>query len=81
MGNKELFGSQAAGLPNDTLIAAGSGPFSFDGSFRRLWIGWRRNIAGPFLHPLNFYQYVDISGTDSSQWKPLKVGIYLFVMA
>lgn len=78
---KELFGGQAAGLPNDTLVAGGCGPFSFDGSFRRLWIGWRRNIPGPFLHPLNFYQYVDVSGTDSSQWKVLKVCIYLFVKA
>ncbi|KAG9317752.1 copper amine oxidase [Chiua virens] len=70
---KELFDGQAAGLPNDTLVAAGAGPFSFDGSFRRMWIGWRRNVPGPFLHPLNFYQYVDVSGTDSSQWKQLKI--------
>ncbi|KAG8218933.1 amine oxidase catalytic domain-containing protein [Butyriboletus roseoflavus] len=70
---EELFDGQAAGLSNDTLVAGGCGPFSFDGSFRRMWIGWRRNVPGPFLHPLNFYQYVDISGTDSSQWKPLKI--------
>lgn len=30
-----LFGGVAAGLPNDTLVVSGSGPFSFDGSFRR----------------------------------------------
>ncbi|KAG6369484.1 amine oxidase catalytic domain-containing protein [Boletus reticuloceps] len=69
---KELFGGQAAGLPNDTLVAGGAGPFSYDGSFRRLWLSWRRSISGPFLHPLNFYQYIDISGTDTSQWKLLK---------
>ncbi|KAF8120313.1 hypothetical protein EV363DRAFT_1373034 [Boletus edulis] len=69
---KELFGGQAAGLPNDTLVAGGAGPFSYDGSFRRLWLSWRRSISGPFLRPLNFYQYIDISGTDTSQWKLLK---------
>ncbi|KIJ69836.1 hypothetical protein HYDPIDRAFT_104468 [Hydnomerulius pinastri MD-312] len=69
----ELFGGTAAGLPNDTLVAGGSGPFSFDGSFRRMWLGWRRNAPGPYLHPLNLYQYVDISGTDPSQWKQLKI--------
>ncbi|KAF8426834.1 copper amine oxidase [Boletus edulis BED1] len=70
---KELFGGQAAGLPNDTLVAGGAGPFSYDGSFCRLWLSWRRSISGPFLHPLNFYQYIDISGTDTSQWKLLKI--------
>ncbi|EGO02293.1 hypothetical protein SERLA73DRAFT_86572 [Serpula lacrymans var. lacrymans S7.3] len=70
---QELLGGTGAGLPNDTLVTAGSGPFSFDGSFRRLWIGWRRNTAGRYLHPLNLFQYIDISGTDPSQWKLLKV--------
>lgn len=31
----DIFGGVAAGLPNDTLVVSGSGPFSFDGSFRR----------------------------------------------
>ncbi|KAF9535149.1 copper amine oxidase [Crepidotus variabilis] len=39
---------------------------------KRLWVTWRRNTAGSFLLPFNFYQYVDISGTDTSQWKVLK---------
>ncbi|KAF9234360.1 copper amine oxidase [Melanogaster broomeanus] len=69
----ELFGGTAAGLPNDTLVTGGSGPFSFDGSFRRMWLGWRRNAPGPYLHPLNLYQYIDISGTDPSLWKILKI--------
>ncbi|KAF8426785.1 copper amine oxidase [Boletus edulis BED1] len=73
---KELFGGQAAGLPNDTLVAGGAGPFSYDGSFRHLWLSWCRSISGPFLHPLNFFQYIDISGTDTSQWKLLKLGNY-----
>lgn len=50
-----------------------SGPFSFDGSFRRLWMTWRRAGAGAYLLPVNFYQYIDVSGTDTSQWKTLKV--------
>jgi primary-amine oxidase len=50
-----------------------SGPFSFDGSFRRLWMTWRRNHAGSYILPVNFYQYLDVSGTDPSQWKILKV--------
>ncbi|KAF9226809.1 amine oxidase catalytic domain-containing protein [Gyrodon lividus] len=70
---QELFGGTAAGLPNDTLVTGGSGPFSFDGSFRRMWLGWRRNAPGPYLHPLNLYQYIDMSGTDPSQWKQLKI--------
>ncbi|KIJ20486.1 hypothetical protein PAXINDRAFT_7722 [Paxillus involutus ATCC 200175] len=70
---QELFGGTAAGLPNDTLIPGASGPFSFDGSFRRMWLGWRRNVPGAFLHPLNLYQYIDTSGTDPSQWKQLKI--------
>ncbi|TFK32677.1 amine oxidase catalytic domain-containing protein [Crucibulum laeve] len=70
---EELFGASARGLPNDTLIAGSSAPFSFDGSFRRMWVTWRHNKPGPYLLPVGFYQYVDISGTDASQWKILKV--------
>ncbi|KAH7912931.1 copper amine oxidase, partial [Hygrophoropsis aurantiaca] len=70
---KDLLGGTVAGLPNDTLVTGGSGPFSFDGSFRRFWIGWRRNTPGHYLHPLNLYQYVDVSGTDPSKWEQLKL--------
>lgn len=73
MTHQELFGAVAIGGPNDTLIGGVSGPFGFDGSFRRLWIPWRRNFSGPWLLPVNFYTYVDISGTDPSTWKVLKV--------
>ncbi|KAI5825435.1 amine oxidase catalytic domain-containing protein [Schizophyllum commune Tattone D] len=69
----ELFNGTANGSPNDTLVASGSGPFSFDGEFRRMWISWRRNAPGPWLHPIGFWQYVDMSGTDPEQWKILKV--------
>ncbi|KAK0190361.1 copper amine oxidase [Armillaria mellea] len=69
----DLFGGVARGYENDTLIVGASAPFSFDGSFRRLWLNWKLNTPGPWLHPVNFFQYVDISGTDPSLWKVLKV--------
>ena len=72
---QDLFGGVALGLLNDTLIAGASGPLSFDGSFRRTWVSWRRNVAGPWLHPVSFFQYVDFSGTDPAQWKLLKVSL------
>jgi primary-amine oxidase len=49
------------------------GPFSYDGAFRRGWLTWRRNAPGPWLHPVSFWQYADISGTDPSHWRILKV--------
>ncbi|EIN14536.1 amine oxidase catalytic domain-containing protein [Punctularia strigosozonata HHB-11173 SS5] len=70
---QDLFGGVALGFENDTLVTGASGPWSFDGSFRRFWISWRRNVPGPWLHPVNFFQYVDVSGTDAEQWKLLKI--------
>jgi primary-amine oxidase len=70
---QELLG----GLPNDTLVAGGAGPFSFDGSFRRFWLNWQRDTPGFWLHPLNLWQYVDVSGTDPSKWDQLKVSLRL----
>jgi hypothetical protein len=64
------------GLPNDTLSLHPSAPFSFDGEFRRLWFQCKRNIAGSYLQPLGFFQYFDMSGTDPSQWKLLKVNTF-----
>jgi primary-amine oxidase len=69
-----------AGLPNDTLSADVFGPFSFNGDFRRLWVTWRHNTAGSFLQPVGFYQYADVSGTDPSQWKILKVYAFKLVV-
>ena len=64
------------GLPNDTMVGGAVAPFSFDGSFRRGWVNWRKNLAGPWLHPVNFFQYVDFSGTDPAHWKVLKVKVF-----
>ncbi|KAI1798357.1 amine oxidase catalytic domain-containing protein [Ganoderma leucocontextum] len=70
---EDLFGGVARGLPNDTIVGGMAAPFSFDGSFRRGWISWRRNVAGPWLHPVNFFMYVDATGTDPEKWKLLKI--------
>ncbi|KAG2357950.1 copper amine oxidase [Suillus spraguei] len=67
--SQELLG----GLPNETIVAGGAGPFSFDGSFRRFWLNWQRDTPGFWLHPLNLWQYVDVSGTDPSKWDQLKI--------
>ncbi|EJF56720.1 amine oxidase catalytic domain-containing protein [Dichomitus squalens LYAD-421 SS1] len=70
---QDLFGGVVRGLPNDTIVGGMAAPFSFDGSFRRGWISWRRNVPGPWLHPVNFFMYVDTTGTDPEQWKLLKL--------
>ncbi|KAF8999357.1 copper amine oxidase [Cyathus striatus] len=48
---EDLFSASATGLPTDTLVAGPSGPWSYDGTFRRLWITWRFNKAGSYLLP------------------------------
>ncbi|KZV64877.1 amine oxidase catalytic domain-containing protein [Peniophora sp. CONT] len=70
---QDLLGGIALGHDNDTLMAGMNAPMSFDGTFRRAWLSWKRNVPAPWLHPVAFWQYVDISGTDPSQWKILKV--------
>ncbi|KAH8827357.1 copper amine oxidase [Flagelloscypha sp. PMI_526] len=70
---EDLFGASARGLPSDTLIPGVSGPFSFDGTFRRVWLSWKLNVPGSWLLPLNFFWDVDMSGTDPNKWKILKV--------
>ena len=37
---------------------------------------WRRNTAGSFILPVSFYNYIDVSGTDTTQWKILKVPFF-----
>ncbi|PPQ65732.1 hypothetical protein CVT24_011765 [Panaeolus cyanescens] len=70
---EDLFSAVVKGGEDDTITPGLTGPFSYDGSFRRLWMTWRRNTAGSFIHPLNFYHYIDISGTDPSKWSILKI--------
>ncbi|KIY43143.1 amine oxidase catalytic domain-containing protein [Fistulina hepatica ATCC 64428] len=71
--SRELFGGSIRGLANDTLIAAVSAPFSFDGTFHRTWITWYKNAAGSWLLPVGFWQYVDMTGTDTATWRVLKI--------
>ncbi|KAF7971714.1 hypothetical protein HWV62_20073 [Athelia sp. TMB] len=66
---QDLFGA----VPNSTLTNGASGPFSFDGGFRRTWLSWRINTPGNFLHPVGFWMYIDFSGTDPGTWKLLKI--------
>jgi hypothetical protein len=49
---QELFGGVVRGYENDTLAAGFIGPFSYDGSFRCLWVTWR---SESFILPVNFY--------------------------
>ncbi|KAE9393097.1 amine oxidase catalytic domain-containing protein [Gymnopus androsaceus JB14] len=55
---QDLFGATARGDANDTLVTGASGPFSFDGKRRRMWFLWRKNVPGPYLHPVNFFHTV-----------------------
>jgi hypothetical protein len=45
------------------------------GSFRRVWVTWRYNVAGSYILPINFYNYVDMSGTDESKFRILRVRV------
>ena len=45
---QELFGVVVRRYENDTFMAGFIGPFSYDGSFRGLWMTWRRNTAGSY---------------------------------
>jgi primary-amine oxidase len=42
---------------NETLVSGFIGPFSLDGSFRRLWMTWRCNAAGSYLQPIHLRLY------------------------
>ncbi|KAL0070216.1 hypothetical protein AAF712_002706 [Marasmius tenuissimus] len=70
---EDLFDATMRGTETDTLITVGGGPYSFDGSFRRVWVTFKRNVPGSWLHAIGFYLYLDVGGTDSSRWKALKV--------
>ncbi|KAK1234331.1 hypothetical protein PQX77_002470 [Marasmius sp. AFHP31] len=70
---EDLFDATVRGTEADTLITVGGGPYSFDGSFRRVWVTFKKNVPGSWLHAIGFYLYLDVGGTDSSQWKALKV--------
>ncbi|EJD41689.1 amine oxidase catalytic domain-containing protein [Auricularia subglabra TFB-10046 SS5] len=70
---ESIFGGAIRGLPNDTITVVGSGPWPFDGSWRRAWLQWKRTGPGSWLNPLPLFQYIDVSGTDVTQWKTTKI--------
>ncbi|KAL0565726.1 hypothetical protein V5O48_016298 [Marasmius crinis-equi] len=58
---------------NATFGIAPTTPMSFDGSFRRHWISFTQQVAGWTIRPVALYAYIDMSGTDASKWRILKV--------
>ncbi|WVQ70156.1 uncharacterized protein L199_008381 [Kwoniella botswanensis] len=69
----DLFGGISKGHANDTLIGSATAPMSYDGSWRKAWVGLKLNVPGHYLFPVDLYAYFDLSGTDPSQWKLLKL--------
>ncbi|KAH8919795.1 amine oxidase catalytic domain-containing protein [Atractiella rhizophila] len=69
----ELYGGRATGEPGDTLSAGANTPISFDGSWRRTWMQFKRNVPGGFLHVLDLWMYVDLTSTKWEEWTILKV--------
>ncbi|KAJ7763953.1 amine oxidase catalytic domain-containing protein [Mycena maculata] len=59
--------AQGADLePN--LIFGSTTPFSYDGSFRRMWIQLKLNSPGSFLKGLDMYLYLDMTSQVPSEW-------------
>jgi primary-amine oxidase len=53
---------------NSDLVFGGSTPFSYDGSFRRIWFQLKKNAPGSWLMALDMYFYVDVTSMDPSEW-------------
>ncbi|KAG7097492.1 hypothetical protein E1B28_004834 [Marasmius oreades] len=70
---EDLLNSTIRGKPSDGLVVSGSGPWSFDGSFRRLWTTFKKNVPGSWIQATGLYIYLDMGGTDTSLWKFTKV--------
>ncbi|KAK7006189.1 amine oxidase catalytic domain-containing protein [Favolaschia claudopus] len=51
-----------------TLLFAATTPFSYDGSFRRMWIQLKKDLPGSFLMALDMYFYVDFTSMDPAEW-------------
>ncbi|KAJ7447063.1 amine oxidase catalytic domain-containing protein [Mycena galericulata] len=50
------------------LIFGASTPFSYDGSFRRMWFQLKKNTPGSFLKALDMYFYADLTSMDPAEW-------------
>ncbi|RXK35243.1 hypothetical protein M231_07497 [Tremella mesenterica] len=62
-----------ASLVNQTILPAATGPMSYDGKWRRSWVQMRYNVAGSWLHAVDFQFYVDLSGTDPNKYHIIKI--------
>lgn len=61
-------GWPGTGGPEENLMFGGATPFSYDGSFRRMWIQLKQNTLGSFLKALDMYFYVDFTSMDPTEW-------------
>ncbi|KAJ7846914.1 amine oxidase catalytic domain-containing protein [Mycena leptocephala] len=50
------------------LLGEFTTPFSYDGSFRRMWIQLKQNTPGSFLKGLDLYLYLDMTSMIPSEW-------------
>jgi primary-amine oxidase len=62
------------GVVGDKVLAvAGTGPMSYDGTWRRSWLQLRWDKPGGWLRPIDFYVYTDFTGTDPTKYKVLRI--------
>ena len=69
---QELFGSVVRVYKNDTLVSRGWFRWAFQ--LRRIIQTSLNDVeTRSFILPVNFYNSIDVSGTDTTQWKIHKV--------
>ncbi|KAJ7683677.1 amine oxidase catalytic domain-containing protein [Mycena rosella] len=61
----------AADAPD--LVFGGSTPFSYDGSFRRMWVQLKKNKSGSYLKALDMYFYVEVTSYDPTEWHLIRM--------
>ncbi|KAJ7741169.1 amine oxidase catalytic domain-containing protein [Mycena maculata] len=64
---QDLFGGVVLGERGHLGLSA-STPFSYDGSFRRMWVQLKQNTPGSYLKALDMYLYVDVTSMDAAEW-------------
>ncbi|KAJ6561792.1 amine oxidase catalytic domain-containing protein [Mycena capillaripes] len=67
-GRREGSPLEVPGVGESNLIFGASTPFSYDGSFRRMWLQLKKNTPGSFLKALDMYFYVDFTSMDPAEW-------------
>ncbi|QRV73246.1 primary-amine oxidase [Ceratobasidium sp. AG-Ba] len=71
---QDLIGGSYTGSDDDKITYSWQGPTSFDGNWRGFWIFFTGAGNGAqYLIPTGFLAYVDVSGTDASQWSLRKI--------